>query len=150
MDEYLSLTGSNGSITPNSREWAAPIVVVPKANGSVRTCGDFKVTFNPHLNVDQYPLPLPEDLFTSLEGCRLFTKLDLSQAYLQLELDEESQKLYTVNTSLGLFQYSRMPFGPSAGQVPKSDERSAQGIALGKVFPGRFINRRTPSKRNVG
>jgi Reverse transcriptase (RNA-dependent DNA polymerase) len=94
-------------------EWVALIVVVPKANGSVRICGDFKVTFNPHLNVDQYPLPVPEDLFASLERCKWFTKLDLSQAYLQLELDEESQQIYTVNTPLGLFQYFRMPFGPA-------------------------------------
>jgi len=92
-------------------DWGAPIVVVPKANGSIRICGDYKVTVNPYLIVDQYPLPLPEDIFATLEGGALFTKLDLSQAYLQLELDDASRKLCTINTFIGLFEYTRMPFG---------------------------------------
>ena len=60
-------------------DWGAPIVV-PKANGSIRIFGDYKVTVNPNLNliVDQYPLPLPEDIFATLEGGALFIKLDHS------------------------------------------------------------------------
>ena len=95
-------------------DWAAPIVVVKKANGSLRICGDYKVSINEALIVDQYPLPLPEDLFATLEGGALFTKLDLSQAYLQLELDVDSRDLVTINTPFGLFRYTRMPFGVSS------------------------------------
>ena len=64
-------------------EWAAPIVAVPKKDGSFCICGDYKVTVNQALAVDQYPLPKPEDLFTSLTGGKVLMKLDLSQAYLQ-------------------------------------------------------------------
>ena len=71
-------------------KWAAPIVAVPKKDGSFRICGDFKVTINQALAIDQYPLPKPEELFATLTGGKVFTKLDLSQAYLQLQLDEES------------------------------------------------------------
>ena len=92
-------------------EWAAPIVVVPKPDGSIRLCGDFKVTINPQLNVDQYPLPNPEDIFATLEGGVVFSKLDLSQAYLQLRLHEESKKFVTINTPKGLYQFQRLPFG---------------------------------------
>ncbi|XP_064637859.1 uncharacterized protein K02A2.6-like [Lineus longissimus] len=69
--------------------WASPIVVVPKADGSVRICGDYKVTVNPYIVDEPYPLPTPEDIFTKLAGKKHFTVLDLSHAYSQLEVDEK-------------------------------------------------------------
>ena len=48
------------------------------------------MTINQALAVDQYPLPKPEELFATLTGGKVFTKLDLLQAYLLLQLDEES------------------------------------------------------------
>ena len=65
-------------------EWAAPIVAVPKKDGRFRICGDYKVTVNQALSVEQYPLPKPDDLFATLAGGKVFSKLDLSQAYLQV------------------------------------------------------------------
>lgn len=86
-------------------------MVVPKPNGSIRLCGDFKVTVNSQLNVDQYPLPNPEDIFATMEGGVVFSKLDLSQTYLQLTLKENSKKFVTINTPKGLYQFQRLPFG---------------------------------------
>ena len=91
-------------------DWAAPIVAVPKKDGSYRICGD-KVTVNPFLEVDQYPLPKPSDLFASLAGGKSFSTLDLKQAYQQLLLDDNSKKYTTINTHKGLYQYTRLPFG---------------------------------------
>lgn len=88
-------------------DWAAPIVSVPKKDGRVRICGDYKVTVNQALSVDQYPLPKPDDLFATLANGKTFTKLDLSQAYQQMVLDENSTKYLTINTHLGLFEYTR-------------------------------------------
>ena len=68
-------------------EWAAPIVVVPKPGGKLRLCGDYKVTVNQALEPDKYPLPKPEDLFTVLTGGDKFSKLDLREAYMQMELE---------------------------------------------------------------
>ena len=67
--------------------WAALIVAVTKKDGKIRICGDYKVTVNQSLEVDQYPLPKPDELFALLAGGQKFTKLDLSQAYQQLLLD---------------------------------------------------------------
>lgn len=66
---------------------------------------------NSALHVDQYPLPIPEELFATLAGGKQFTKLDLSNAYQQLPLDNESRKMCTINTHRGLYQYTRLPFG---------------------------------------
>ena len=60
---------------------ATPQVAVRKPSGRVRLCGDFKVTLNPVLKVDHYPLPKAEHLFATLAGRKRFTKLALSEAY---------------------------------------------------------------------
>lgn len=95
-------------------EIASPIVIVPKKNGTLRICGDFKKTLNPILKTDHYPLPTLEDMFFSVSGGILFTVLDLKNAYLQLPVNKQSQELLTINTSLGLFQYTRLPYGVSS------------------------------------
>ena len=72
---------------------------------------NYKVTLNPSLEIDQYPLPKPVELFASVLEGKKFTKLDLSQAYQQMLLDDQSKGLVTTNTHHGLYQYTRMPFG---------------------------------------
>jgi len=66
-------------------KWATPIVSVLKKDGGVRICGDFSVTINPCLIVDEHPLPTHDELFAKMAGCKIFSKIDLKQAYLQLE-----------------------------------------------------------------
>ena len=90
-------------------QWASPIVPVPKSDGSYRLCGDYKQTLNPELNVNQYPLPKAEDLFTALAGGKRFIKLDISQAYLQIKLDGESSQCTTINTHQGLYKFTHLP-----------------------------------------
>ena len=123
---------SEGTLEPvQYSDWAAPIVVVLKSNKtSVRICGDFKQTINPVSKLDKYPIPKVEDLFASLSGSRVFSKIDLSQAYQQLPLDEESQKLAVINTHKGLFRYTRLPFGISSapGIFQRNMESLLQGI----------------------
>ncbi|XP_055613639.1 uncharacterized protein K02A2.6-like [Uranotaenia lowii] len=92
-------------------DWAAPIVVVRKPNGTVRICADFSTGLNSVLEANQNPLPLPEDIFTSMSGCRFFTHIDLSDAYLQVQVDENSQHLLTINTHKGLFRFTRLSPG---------------------------------------
>ena len=112
-EEFERLQGE-GIIEPiQFADWAAPIVPVLKSNGkAIRICGDFKMTVNAASKVDRYPIPKFEDLFAKLAGGKLFSKLDMSQAYQQIQLESESRKLVVINTLKGLFfQYKRLPFG---------------------------------------
>ena len=65
-------------------EWVAPIKTPVKKDGSVRVCGDFRVTVNPQLELDEYPLPRIDDIYESLGGSNLLSVLDLRHAYLQM------------------------------------------------------------------
>ena len=94
-------------------KWAAPIVPVMKPDNSVRLCGDYRLTANKAVLIDSYPLPKPEVMFSTLAGGKLFSKLDLSQAYAQLQLDDDSKELTVINTHRGLFRYNRLCFGVS-------------------------------------
>ena len=79
-------------------EWAAPIVSVLKPDKvNARICGDFKQTVNPVSTLDKYPIPKIEDLFSTLAGGKVFSKIDLSQAYQQLPLADESNKYVRCN-----------------------------------------------------
>ncbi|GBP11374.1 Uncharacterized protein K02A2.6 [Eumeta japonica] len=89
-------------------EWAARVRTSPvtanfKSDGTVRVCGDYSVTLNKVLHIDRYPLPCTEELFARLHGGKEFSKLDLSMAYMQLELTEDSQPLTCINTHRGVF-----------------------------------------------
>ncbi|PIO68571.1 hypothetical protein TELCIR_09635 [Teladorsagia circumcincta] len=90
-------------------DWAAPIVVVQK-NGSTRLCADFSTGLNEVLNQHQHPLPKPDDIFTKLNGGQYFSQLDLAEAYLQLEMDEEFRPLLKINTLQGLYRLNRLLF----------------------------------------
>eukprot|EP00731_Ephydatia_muelleri_P007324 Em0003g1572a len=101
----------DSAITPI--EWASPIVCVPKGSGGIRLCVDFKATVNPQVYVDPHPLPRFEDIISKLSGSKCFTKLDLSDAYLQMEVDPASRKYLIIATHLGYFQFKKLPFGVS-------------------------------------
>ena len=112
-------------------EWAAPIVPVLKSDKtSVRICGDFKLTVNQASKLDRYPIPKVEDLFATLAGGKSFTKLDLSQAYQQIELEETSKNYVVINTNKGLFRYTRLPYGVSSapGLFQRAMENLLQGL----------------------
>ncbi|CAM5073319.1 unnamed protein product [Natator depressus] len=103
---------TNGVLIPVTHSpWATSIIPIVKKDGSLWICGDFKVTVNSVLCAEQYPLPRIDDLFTGLAGGQKFSKIELSQVYLQMHVDEKSQKLLTIVTHKGLYRYCRLPFG---------------------------------------
>lgn len=94
-----------------SSEWATPIVVVTKKNGEIRICGDFKVILNPYIEIDRHSIPKIQDILGSMGNCTVQSKLDISEAYHQIQLSLESIPYTTINIHKGLFLYIRSPFG---------------------------------------
>ena len=107
-----------------------------KKNGKIQICGDYKITVNQASPTETYPLPTAEELFAKLAGGKFFTKLDMSSAYLQLPLDDESKKYTTINTHKGLFQYNRLPFGVASSPAifQRTMDTLLQGIEGVSVY----------------
>nr|XP_034319447.1 uncharacterized protein K02A2.6-like [Crassostrea gigas] len=115
VEEELQRLEKEGIIKPVTHsKWASQVVPVVKKNRQVRLCGDYKVTINPVMKVDQYPLPRIQDIFASLAGGKKNLKIDLTQAYNKMEVDEATRELMTINTQKGLYQYTRLQFGVAA------------------------------------
>ena len=130
VDTELKRLEENGIIEPvRFSDWAAPVVPVLKPNGDMRLCGDYKVMVNRVSKLEHYPIPTLEDLTTKLAHGTVYHKLDLSHAYLQVELDPESRKYVTVNTHKGLYQYTRLPFGISS--APAIFQRVIESVLRG-------------------
>ena len=68
-------------------------------------------------------------IFARLAGGRIFTKLDLSQTYLQLPVDDDSKDLLVINTPKGLFRYNRLPYGVSVAPAINISIRHGPHIA---------------------
>ena len=92
------------------------------------------MTINPQLEVDEYPLPRIDDIYACLDGGTLFSVIDLRHAYLQMEVDEQSRPLLTINTTHGLYQYQRLPYGVAS--APAIWQRAMDQILQG--IPGVF------------
>ena len=84
----------------------------------------------------EYPLPRVDDLFATLAGGKLFTKLDMSHAYQQLLLDEDSKQYVTINTHKGLFKYNRLVFGVASSPAifQRTMDTLLQGIPHVAVY----------------
>ena len=99
-----------GVIEPSTSEWSSPIVLVPKADGSMRLCNDFRGV-NAISTFDAYPMPRVDELLERLGKAKFITTLDLTKGYWQVPVAPEDRPKTAFATPEGLFQYVRMPFG---------------------------------------
>ena len=116
--------------------WACPIVSVLKSDGSIRICGDYKMTINKYSKHDQYPLPKADDLFAAIYGGQKFSRIDLESAYTQMLLDDDSRQYTCINNDKGLFVYNCCPFGIKSASLilQRSMENPLKGIPFVVAF----------------
>ena len=99
-----------GIIQPSTSEWAAPIILVPKKDGSKRLCVDFR-RLNKVTKADPYPIPRVDELIDRLGQAQYITALDLTKGYWQVPVAKESQAKTAFITPFGKYEFLTMPFG---------------------------------------
>lgn len=134
--ELVRLQRENVIEKVEQSDFGTPIVPIIKRDGSIRICGDYKITINPLLKDYHYPLPRIDELFAILGGGEHYTKLDLSHAYQQCVLDEDSRPMTAITTHVGTFVYKRVPFGIKCipGNFQKLMEETLSGLSGTVVF----------------
>lgn len=92
--------------------WVSPIVPIMKSEKEVRICVDMRQVNKAILRLN-HPLPTLDELLPQMNNCNFFTKLDISNAFHQLEIHPDSRYITTFISSKGLYRYKRLPFGIS-------------------------------------
>ena len=105
--------------------WVSPIVCAPKKNGDIRLCVDMRRA-NKAVKRERHPMPTIDDVLHEMTGAVFFSKLDLTQSFHQIELDEKSRSLTTFATHKGLYRYRRLMFGISC--APEIHQRIIQQV----------------------
>ncbi|KAF2884700.1 hypothetical protein ILUMI_21497 [Ignelater luminosus] len=125
------------------------ITLKPFCNASVKPIGYIEST---SLKDVKYPLPRPEELFSKLNNGESFTKIDLSNAYNQIELEEESTRLLTWNTHKGLYKLNRLPCGitPASAIFQRTLESTLQGLKGCANFLDNIITTETTRQEHEG
>lgn len=117
-----------GIIQLSRSPWTSRVVVVTKKDGSLRFCVDYR-RLNGVTTRDVYPLPRIDDSLHALGSAKFFSTLDLTSAYWQIELDDESRPKSAFLCRKGLFEFVRLPFGLS--NTPATLQRLMDSVLAG-------------------
>ena len=112
LEEAIKEQLANGWIAPSGSAYGAPVLFVPKPDGSLRMCIDYRA-LNKITTKNKYPLPRIDDLLDNLAGAKYFSSLDLTSGYHQLVLQEADRPKTAFNTHIGKFEYKVLPMGLS-------------------------------------
>ena len=118
-----------GVIAPSTSEWASPVILVPKPDGSLRFCVDYR-KLNSITVRDSYPMPRMDECIDSLGSATIFSTLDCNSGYWQLPVEERDQDKTTFTCHAGSFKFLRLPFG--LRNAPATFQR-AMDIILSRV-----------------
>ncbi|XP_075775938.1 uncharacterized protein LOC142826874 [Pelodiscus sinensis] len=99
-----------GVVEKSRSEWRSPIVLVPKKDGAVRFCIDFR-KLNAVSKFDAYPMPRVDELLERLGRAEYLSTIDLTKGYWQIPLTPAAREKTAFATPFGLFQFVTMPFG---------------------------------------
>ena len=136
MAEMIAGMRQQGVVQPSCSPWSSPVVLVPKKDGSLRFCIDYR-RLNAATKKDVYPLPRVDDILDALGEARYFSSLDLASGYWQVELDKDAREKSAFTTYNGLFEFTRMPFGLC--NAPATFQRIMQIVLAGLEWQSCFV-----------
>jgi hypothetical protein len=110
LKEHIRELLEKGFIHPSSSPWGAPVIFVPKKDGTQRLCVDYRA-LNEVTVKNKYPLPRIDDLFDQLRGACVFSKIDLWSGYHQLRVRECDIPKTAFVLRYGLYEFTVMSFG---------------------------------------
>ncbi len=125
-----------GVVRPSESPWASPVVMPRKADGTRRFCVDLRAV-NKLTKKDSYPLPLPSDYLSALEGAKYFSVMDLRSGFWQIPLHEESKPITAFVTPDGLYEFNVLPFGLS--NSPAAFQRMMDSVLGSLKFHGALV-----------
>lgn len=114
IKQYLLDNLDKGFIKPSQAPFAAPVLFVKKPNRRLRFCIDYR-KLNLLTRKDRYPLPLIDEILARIAKAKIFTKLDIRQAFHRIRMDPASEELITFRTRYGAYKCKILPFGLTNG-----------------------------------
>lgn len=110
VDKQIAVWLEEGIVQSSHSDYASPIVLVKKKNGSTRICVDYR-QLNKKVIKDRYPLPLIEDELDSLQDATIFSTLDLKNGFFHVPVEETSRKYTAFVVPNGHYEFLKVPFG---------------------------------------
>ncbi|GBG62445.1 hypothetical protein CBR_g30765 [Chara braunii] len=139
LRKQLETLTSKGWIRPSTSEFGGPVLFVPKGNGEFRMCIDYR-GLNKIARKSTEPLPRIDDLLDMVQGCTVFSRLDLKSGYHQIEMAEEDVYKTTFKTREHAEHLARVPQSLRDSQYKINREKSSFGVPsviyLGHVISG--------------
>ncbi|GFX80955.1 hypothetical protein TNCV_1909481 [Trichonephila clavipes] len=108
IDEWLE----QGIVRESCSDFLSPVVMYKRKDGTMRLCIDYR-KLNKKIIKDRYPLPIIEEVLDKLRNGKIFTTLDLRNAFFHVDVDEASRKYTAFVTETGQYEFSKVPFGLS-------------------------------------
>ena len=110
LQRQLQSLTEKGWIKPSTSPYGSPVLFVPKGNGELRMCIDYR-GLNAIIVKNAEPLPCIDDLLDRVQGCKYFSKIDVKSGFHQISIRPEDRHKTVFQTRYGLYEFVVMPFG---------------------------------------